>query len=507
MSVLEVERKFAVGTDFVVPDLGRDGWCVGDPQTVELDATYYDTADLRLARAHLTLRRRTGGRDAGWHLKLPAGGAREEVQRPLGRGRTVPAELSRLVLARTRGHALAPVVRLRTTRTLTTVSSADGVPLVEVADDEVLGERLGGTLAVTRWREVEAELLTAGHEEALAAVAKELRRAGATVSPSASKLARALGPPADADDEAARDTTDGPGAGPGSAGAAVTAYLGEQVEALLAADPQVRREGDDAVHAMRVTSRRLRSALHTFAPLLDAAALGDLEPELAWLAAVLGDARDLEVLRDRLAAELDELPVELVLGPVRTRLLDEELGGGGLRAHAAAVESLGSRRYLTLLDRLDALVAAPPLTAAAGGPARTVLPALLRRSWKRLDHRAARAVASGDDRDLHDARKAAKRTRYTAEAVEPVLGRRAGRLGEQAKEVQTVLGEHQDSVVARTLLRRLATTERQAFTYGLLYAGERRRGSASAAEFAALWSGIDHRAGRKLLAGLDRRAR
>lgn len=501
MSVLEVERKFAVGTDFVVPDLSRDGWWVADPETVELDATYYDTADLRLARAHITLRRRTGGKDAGWHLKLPAGGAREEVRRPLGRARTVPAELARLVLARTRGHALAPVVRLRTTRTLTTVSTADGVPLVEVADDEVVGERLGGTLAVTRWREVEAELLTAGRDEALAAVAKELHRAGATVSASASKLAQALGRPADDDGGA----TDGPG--DDTAGAAVSAYLAEQVEALLAADPRVRREGDDAVHAMRVASRRLRSALRTFAPLLDAAALGDLEPELAWLAAVLGDARDLEVLRDRLAGELDELPVELVLGPVRARLLDEELGGGGLRAHAAAVEAMGGARYLTLLEALDTLVAAPPLTAAAAGPARAVLPGLLRRSWKRLDHRAARAVASADDRDLHDARKAAKRARYTAEAVEPVLGRRAGRLGEQAKEVQTVLGEHQDSVVARTLLRRLATTERQAFTYGLLYAGERRRGSASAAEFAALWSGIDHRAGRKLLAGLDRRAR
>lgn len=509
--MLEVERKYTVGPEFVVPELAAADWVVRNGTTVALDATYYDTPDLRLARARITLRRRTGGKDAGWHLKLPAGSEREEIQRPLGRRTAVPDDLARLVLARTRGAALAPVARIRTTRTLTTVSAPDGTPLVEVADDDVLGERLGAVVAVTRWREVEAELLTQGREAALAAVTKQLRRAGATPAESASKLAHTLGEPepepGQPEQAVGEHARVGRRPGGRSAGAAVTDYLSEQVEALLAADPQVRREGPDAVHAMRVASRRLRSALRTFGPLLDADRLGDLESELAWLAAVLGEARDLEVLQERLQGALDELPPESLLGPVRDRLLETELRGGRLRAHAAALEALDSARYLTLLDRLDALAAAPPLTPDAEAPARSVLPRLLRRAWTALDRRAARALASGEDEDLHATRKAAKRVRYTAEAVAPALGRPALAVAEQAKEVQGVLGEHQDSVVARTLLRRVAASESPSFTYGVLYAGEVARGTAAAADFSRRWSRLDHTSGLRALAKLDRRAR
>ena len=84
---LETESKFDVGTDFVVPDLSgvAGGSGVTQPQVRLLAAHYYDTEDLRLIAAKVTLRRRTGGPDAGWHLKLPAGaGSRRELQAPLG---------------------------------------------------------------------------------------------------------------------------------------------------------------------------------------------------------------------------------------------------------------------------------------------------------------------------------------------------------------------------------------------------------------------------------------
>jgi CHAD domain-containing protein len=503
--VLEVERKFSVDGSFVVPELAVNGWSVVTGSTVELDATYYDTTDLRLARAHITLRRRKGGKDAGWHLKLPAGAEREEIQHPLGRGTTVPRDLADLVFARTRGLPLAPVARILTTRALTTVTESDGTPLVEIADDEVTGERLGDTLSVSHWREVEAELLAPGHEKTLAAVAKRLRRAGASRSPSASKLAQTLGQPATGTPAVALPATL-------TAGDAVTAYLAGQVEALLAADPRVRRELDDAVHAMRVASRRLRSGLQAFAPLLDSSPadstpdatapnttdLSALETELKWLAGVLGEARDGEVLQARLRAQLDALPDELVLGPVRARLLDEELGGGQLRAHSAVLAALRSPRYLALLDSLDALAAAPPLTAAAAEPAATVLPRLARKAWKRLDRQAAHAIGTGVDADFHETRKAAKRARYTVEALEPVLGSRAARLANTAKDVQTVLGDHQDSVLARTMLRQLAINEAQAFSYGLLYAAELRRGEESSAQFVADWPRAADRARRTL---------
>ena len=62
----------------------------------DLSATYYDTADLRLLRSRMTLRRRRGGSDAGWHLKLPAGAdSRDEVRHPLGRYRKPPPRWSR----------------------------------------------------------------------------------------------------------------------------------------------------------------------------------------------------------------------------------------------------------------------------------------------------------------------------------------------------------------------------------------------------------------------------
>lgn len=143
-------------------------------------------------------------------------------------------------------------------------------------------------------------------------------------------------------------------------------------------------------------------------------------------------------------------------------------------------------------------------TDAAAGPARVVLAGLARRAWKRLDHRAAHALESGVDTDFHDTRKAAKAVRYTAEAFTPTLGGPAAKLAQLAKDVQTVLGDHQDSVVARTLLRHLAVTETQAFTYGLLHAAEHRAGQESLTAFGILWA-QDRHTGRRLLDRLGRR--
>ncbi|MEO7982021.1 MAG: CYTH domain-containing protein, partial [Sporichthyaceae bacterium] len=143
----EVERKFDLAPDQEVPDLARGPVAVvGEPVVTELVATYFDTAHLALAAAGITLRRRTGGSDAGWHLKLPkVGDARVELHRPLGRGtRTVPKQLLDQVRAVVRDHALAPVAGLRTTRVERHLFDADGVDLAVVADDTVEAERLTG---------------------------------------------------------------------------------------------------------------------------------------------------------------------------------------------------------------------------------------------------------------------------------------------------------------------------------------------------------------------------
>ena len=165
-----------------------------------LAATYFDTADLRLARAGLTLRRRTGGEDAGWHLKVPAGSnARSEVRLPLGRGaRTVPAALRQMVWARSLGAELRPVAEIVTDRTVRRLVDVTGHVMAEVADDRVTARRLlptdgpgDGAAAATSWREIEVELGD-GDVDLLSAVDARLRERGLSEAPSASKLAQVL---------------------------------------------------------------------------------------------------------------------------------------------------------------------------------------------------------------------------------------------------------------------------------------------------------------------------
>ncbi len=148
ISVMETETKYEAGPDAVLPRLDTlpDVTEARGPDEQELVAEYYDTEDLRLLAAGITLRRRTGGSDAGWHLKLPAApGSREEIQLPPGRaGRGVPAQLANLVQARTRGAPLVPVAAITTHRRVTTLVGPGGESLAEVADDSVQAVRLQG---------------------------------------------------------------------------------------------------------------------------------------------------------------------------------------------------------------------------------------------------------------------------------------------------------------------------------------------------------------------------
>jgi|SRR5215472_847903 len=195
---VETERKYEAGPDFTVPGLtGVAGIAsVAEPRTYQLAAVYFDTARLRLASANVTLRRRTGGTDAGWHLKLPAGEeSRREVHAPLGRAGTVPARLAGLVSPWTGGEPLRPIARIETTRTVRGLLDDGARLLAEVADDLVTGSLPGqdgdGWRPVISWREVEVEL-AAGSRDLLDAVGGRLREAGATPSSSPNKLSVVL---------------------------------------------------------------------------------------------------------------------------------------------------------------------------------------------------------------------------------------------------------------------------------------------------------------------------
>jgi CHAD domain-containing protein len=473
---IEIEDKFDVPTDYAVPDLTKLG-DVSGPKSHRLVALYYDTPDLRLAARGVTLRRRRGGADAGWHLKLPkAKGVRQEITHPLTRStKIVPAELEELVRAYTRGAALQAVAELDTRRDLTLVSK-DGADLVEIADDSVKGTVFGTEPKVERWREVEAELLEAGDEAVLARVGKRLRKAGATPSPSASKLARLLD----------RPPRPGPPTEEGTAGHAVMAYLAGQVAALLSQDPRVRRAEDDAVHQMRVAARRMRSAFKAFKTIVTGTQA--VQEELRWLGNVLGEVRDLEVIRARFAGHLRGLPPELVQGPIRTRL-DDDLLAREQEAYGRIREALSGERYYALLNTLDDLLVRPELTKKAGRTADPTLAGVAAKNWHRVtaSYDAAQAIEDEERREIamHDVRKAAKRARYTAEA----LGMKP--LAKHAESVQEVLGLYQDGVVAQETLAKEAESARQAgedtFTYGVLVGIERTHADRAHADFPKVW--------------------
>lgn len=271
-----------------------------------MDAVYYDTADLRPIRADITLRRRTGGEDAGWHLKLPAGAdTRDEIRLPLagsgGEAGAIPAELADLVRARTRGAALAPVVHIQTVRRVLRLTDGADRILAEIATDHVSAKPADGS-AASSWDEIEAELVTGG-PAVLEAINARLRRAGARPAATATKLQRALAGRLPATAAKERPLTSS-----SPAGAVVLGYVRGQVAAITRYDPLVRRDEPDAVHQMRVASRRARSVLQAFGGIIERDATRPLCAELKWLAAALGQARDTEVLLARLTADLAAIP-------------------------------------------------------------------------------------------------------------------------------------------------------------------------------------------------------
>lgn len=507
-TVLEVERKFDVGASVDVPDLGGAPGVarVAAPQEHALEATYFDTADLRLRAAGVTLRHRRGGPDAGWHLKLPAGADREEL-RVEGKdlATRVPSELAALVRVHVRDRELVPVARLSTTRMAYALLDEDGRVLVEVVDDAVTGELVGMDDSATRWREWEAELVE-GDRSLLDAVSQLLLAAGATPSGSGSKVGRVLArrPASPRGEDAPLPWWSRPPATPrkATAGGVLLDHLRAQVAELVERDPQARRDLPDAVHKMRVATRRLRSALTTYRPLLDRAVTDPVRDELRWLAGVLGGPRDAEVMHARLRQLVEAQPDELVLGPVRDRI-DTAMRQRHRAAHEAMISELDGPRYLALLDTLDQLVAAPPLLPRAKDRAVDVLPGLVRRTWKRLDRAMCEAeqAPAGEPQDLrlHEARKDAKRVRYAAESVVPVFGRKAARFASRMEELQEVLGEHNDGVVLRGALRELAVQAHGAgengFTFGLLSGVEQAR----AEQAAARWPQVRKAASRRRL--------
>jgi CHAD domain-containing protein len=490
---VETELKYEAPDDAVLPNLDELPAVSATRRAGEeqLEADYYDTKDWRLIRAGITLRRRTGGHDEGWHLKMPAGvHSRREIRMPLSAADgQVPPQLAELVRAYTRGEPVQQVAIISTRRERLILLGDSGESVAELAMDDVSARRTAGKESESRWREVEIEL-TGGDRKMLDAADELLRRSGLRRAANSAKLERVVGVQARQPREPS-----GPKLSPSSrAGDVISAYLAAQAEQLKALDPMVRRNEPDAVHQMRITARRLRSTLQTYGRLIWSSDTSRLAAELRWLGVLLGAARDAEVLAEHLRSNLADTPVEQVIGPVQARV-QGHFAHVGTQARTELVQALDSQRYFALLDQLDALLADKSLAKRASKPAAVVLPAAVLRTYRRTSRRMGRAnrARSGQPRDtaLHQARKAAKRVRYAAEAAAPAMGRKAGRFARRMRRVQSLLGDYQDCVIARQVERELAISAARAgenaFTYGVLYERDVHAGDLALARAQAAW--------------------
>lgn len=488
---VEFEAKLMVPVGVVIADLDGVMKGVTAVRLPErgLDVVYYDTTDLRLARSGITLRHREGEGGPAWTVELPAapGSAvllRREVtfDEPPGR---VPACAADLVSATTRGRRLGVAARLSTRRVPVQLRSRGGSVLADVVEDSVVVSR--GEQQAGQFREVEIEVFGRGRTGRGLLKAAVARLAGAGCVPLAPvpKLVRALG------EQAARppDVVVLPMGAHASLADLVRHAMSGSVAQLIGHDPGVRLgDAPEDLHQLRVASRRLRSDLRTFGPVLAPAPAARIRTSLAWLATEVGPARDADVLASRLGLAIAALPEADAEGAsTLLGLLQQQTRS----ARAVMLEALRNPRYLRLLDDLVRLGGSPPMVDArviAGGDPARVAARLARAPWRRLAAAASGLGANPSDSDLHRIRVLAKRCRYATEAVGPVIGADAAPFAEALAHLQGVLGEYHDTVVAEAWLREAATDHpASALAVGQLVAVEIARRAELRREWRAAW--------------------
>jgi CHAD domain-containing protein len=441
----EREIKLSAAPTFVMPDLSSlgDDLRVAVEEPHRTQTTYLDTEDLRLARAGASLRLRTG---EGWTVKLPGEVSNGVLSRPeytfATEAAAPPGDARDLTLAYTRTGRLATAARLRTLRRRIVVDDLAGARLFEVDDDEVsvLGDH--GRVAA-RFRELEVEFTDEAPPDLVDATVYLLRTAGAGDPDAESKYLHVLGPRA----RQAADITIEPLSSRPTAAEVIRLALASGVLAMITHDPVVRRDEDvEGVHQMRVASRKLRSHLRTFRPLVDPDWADGLREELAWVGGSLGATRDADVMLMRLRRRIDSSPNPDAATPLLDTLLAQRAD-----ALARLLADIRSDRYLRLLEALVGAQRSPAFTDAALVPADQLLDTI-EANREALRKRVRRVGKHPGEDELHRIRVWAKRYRYAAEVVEPVVGKVARSGARAAAALQGVLGERHDAIVFRTWL-------------------------------------------------------
>ncbi len=464
------EDRYDVAAEFRLPDVTGASPAVyrialQDP--VDLESAYYDTAEFDLMRNGVTLRRRRGSADADWQLKLPDREPRTELTMPATNG-SVPKDFRDLVVGIRLGLPLKRVVDLQISRIAHELLTDDGRVLATICDDTVRAD-VPGEAALGQWREVEVELGEAGDEALLAAIGESLTRAGAVPSAIDGKVAHSLGAGREAPTASGKAAT---------AGGMVVADIAAQRTCLILGDLALRSGHDraDAIEMTRVATRRLRSVLRVFADLFDAERAGDLDAELAWLAALLDDVHECEVLRARLAAAVLDLPAELVVGHVSDEI-DAQVRAAQDDRERRLLRALSGRRYRVLLQDLVGWVTAPPLRDAAGEPVDALLERLASAAHLLVKRLRRAGGMNGTQADLHRARRAAERLRDAAQLARPLLGKkRAKQAVRNLSDVLDLLAEYEHAMASGHYVRELATGRgASGFTLGVLHEREMRR--------------------------------
>lgn len=286
--------------------------------------------------------------------------------------------------------------------------------------------------------------------------------------------------------------------------------LNRQFARMLHNEPGARLGVDiEYLHDMRVAVRRMRAALRIFRDAIPARRLESLKRELKWLGGVLGDARDLDVHLLQLKRTMDKLEEEPSADPEANQFsaaiefYASNLAKRRRTARLRMIRSLDSKRYERLVDRMAKILDdGPPVKPGAPGaslPATEAATDIINSALRKVLKAGRKCDADSPDEQLHRLRKKCKRLRYACEFFSDLFGKPSLDFAKKVIDIQDVLGDHQDSVVARKEIASFAESasvprgcNREVFVgLGVMIAAEKERATKSRSEFFRIWKKFD----------------
>jgi triphosphatase len=492
----------------------------GVAESVQED-TYYDSKDFRLFRAGIALRIRSKEDTFTVTLKeiLPAGEAsliwdrREEEVRVSGPEGDEPdfgslyGRIEPLIGTR----RLSPILVLRTFRRKGMLGAGEeGHVLLCLDRVEILTDK--GAEPVARFCEIEAEDQGAA-SDALEAIGKELHTAHGLMPSTISKLERglaALGILGEARGELR--TFDVKVKSTDRLIDATYRVFRKHFERMKANEPGTRLGvNPEFLHDMRVSTRRLRAAFRTFQSVLHPKRLARFNRDLKWIAALLGDVRDLDVYLERFPEYTVSLPEseQEALAPLTAHVEKQRE-----RARARMLMALETQRYKLFLDIFERFLeqGAPKRPSLPDGrqAAAEAAPLCIQKALKKL-LKVGRAIPEVNPlaNDLHRLRIVAKRLRYTCEFFADLYDKPMRKFIKSVVKLQDLLGAHQDACVAGATLRKFAGAlrtgrnegVRTALAMGQLIAAQDHAAAKSRAGFREAWKAFDRKSVRQRMWG------